>query len=157
MGLRRVDKLYSLTWACTQPTQNGQCIVEAPLVLGRTTSNMDTQDSPQPGLGGSHHLPPYSIHCTSPRGLHPNGFSLLGLLSGSPEIVPVGTPATLEPHNFASRPWIEVQSKAKLQFSLRAFQRYVARHLQLSKSGRFSTFSSRESKCQFDSRPFFWP
>ncbi len=23
MGLGRVDKLYSLTWACTQPTQSG--------------------------------------------------------------------------------------------------------------------------------------
>jgi len=27
-----------------------------------------------PGLGGSHHLPPYSILCASPRGSHPNGF-----------------------------------------------------------------------------------
>jgi len=35
---------------------------------------MDTQDSPQPGLGGSHHLPPYNIFCTSPWGPHPNGF-----------------------------------------------------------------------------------
>ncbi len=26
---------------------------------------MDTQDSSRPGLGGSHHLPPYSILCTS--------------------------------------------------------------------------------------------
>jgi hypothetical protein len=43
-------------------------------VLGWTTGNSDTQDSPQPGLGGSHHLPPYSILCASPRGPHPNGF-----------------------------------------------------------------------------------
>jgi hypothetical protein len=43
-------------------------------VLGRTTGNLDTQDSPRPGLGGSHHLPPYSILCASPRGPHPNGF-----------------------------------------------------------------------------------
>jgi hypothetical protein len=35
---------------------------------------MDTQDSPQPKLGGSHHLPPYSILCSSPRRLHPNGY-----------------------------------------------------------------------------------
>jgi hypothetical protein len=28
--------------------------------------------------------------------------------------VPMGTPATLEPHNFAIRPWIKVWSKAKL-------------------------------------------
>ncbi len=104
MGLGRVDKLHSLTWAYTQPTQGGQCIVGAPSVLGRTTSNTDTQDSPWPELGGSHHLPPYSILYTSPQGPHPNGFSLLGLPSGSPEIAPVGILATLEPHNFASRP-----------------------------------------------------
>ncbi len=34
MGLRRVDKLHSLTRAYTQPTQSGQCIVGTPLVLG---------------------------------------------------------------------------------------------------------------------------
>jgi hypothetical protein len=42
-------------------------------VLGRATGNTDTQDSPRPGLGGSHHLPPYSILCNAPRRLHPNG------------------------------------------------------------------------------------
>jgi hypothetical protein len=35
---------------------------------------MDSQDSPRPELGGSHHLPPYSILCASPWHLHPNGF-----------------------------------------------------------------------------------
>jgi hypothetical protein len=45
-------------------------------VLGQATGNTDTQDSPWPRLGGSHHLPSYSIFCTSPRSLHPNGFSL---------------------------------------------------------------------------------
>jgi hypothetical protein len=37
-------------------------------------ANLDSQDSPRIGLGGSHHLPPYSILCTSPQGPHPNGF-----------------------------------------------------------------------------------
>ncbi len=32
----------------------------------------------------------------------------------TPEIPPYGTPGTLEPHNFASRPRIEVQSEAKM-------------------------------------------
>ncbi len=32
-----------------------------------------TQDSSRPEFGGSHHLPPYSILCVSPRRLHPNG------------------------------------------------------------------------------------
>jgi len=34
----------------------------------------NSQDSPQLGLGGSHHLPPYNILCVSPQGPHPNGF-----------------------------------------------------------------------------------
>ncbi len=49
-------------------------------MLGQATGNTDTQDSPQPGLGGSHHLPPYSILCGWPQSLHPNGFSLPGSL-----------------------------------------------------------------------------
>jgi hypothetical protein len=35
---------------------------------------LDSQDSPRLKLGGSHHLPPYSILCTFPWRLHPNGF-----------------------------------------------------------------------------------
>jgi len=34
---------------------------------------LDSLDSPWPGLGGSHHLPSYSILCVSPPHLHPNG------------------------------------------------------------------------------------
>jgi len=36
-------------------------------------ANLDSLDSPRPGLGGSHHLPPYSILYSSPPDLHPNG------------------------------------------------------------------------------------
>jgi hypothetical protein len=35
-------------------------------------ANMDSQDSPRPRLGGSHHLPPYSILCAWPQDQHPN-------------------------------------------------------------------------------------
>ncbi len=42
MGLGRLDKLHSLTWAYTQPTQGGWCIIGALLVLRRPTGNMDT-------------------------------------------------------------------------------------------------------------------
>ncbi len=89
-----------------------------------------------------------------------------GLPSGSFEIVTTRSPATLRAHNFMCRPLIAMRSKEKLYPSLRAFQRYVARCLQATKSGRFPTFSGRESNCQtakwesnwqFDSRPFFWP
>jgi len=75
-------------------------------VLKRAMGNTNTQNSPWPGLGGSHHLPPYSILCTSPQGPHPNGFP-----SGSPEITKVGTPTTLGRHNFACRPRIEKRSE----------------------------------------------
>jgi len=44
------------------------------LVLGQATSNMDSLDSPRPGLGGSHHFPPYNILCVALPHLHPNGF-----------------------------------------------------------------------------------
>jgi hypothetical protein len=36
-------------------------------------NNSNSQDSLRPGLGWSHHLPPYSILYSSPRGAHPNG------------------------------------------------------------------------------------
>ncbi len=71
------------------------------------------------------------------------------------------TPAILRLHNFRSRPPIDSPSEAKLQVLSRPFQRYVARFLQPSISGRFSTFSGRESKLadsrDFDSQAFFWP
>jgi hypothetical protein len=35
-------------------------------------ANLDSKDSPWSKLGGSHHLPPYSILSASPRGPHPN-------------------------------------------------------------------------------------
>ncbi len=41
--------------------------------MGQATGNTTSLDSPWPGLGGSHHLPPYSILCvTSPLG-RPSG------------------------------------------------------------------------------------
>jgi hypothetical protein len=80
---------------------------------------------------------------------------VLGLPSGSPEIVTIGTPATLKAHNFLCRPLIVMRSKEKLYPSSRTFQRYVARRLYARELGRFPTFSGQESNCQFDSRPFF--
>jgi len=43
-------------------------------VLGQATGNTDSLDSSQLGLGGNHHLPPYSILCVAPPHPHPNGF-----------------------------------------------------------------------------------
>ncbi len=97
MGLGRVDKLHSLTRACTQLTQSGQCKVGAPLVLGRTTGNTDTQDSSRPGLGGNHHLPPYSILCSSPRRLHPNGYFSRDSHAGVSKSCQMGLPRLWSP------------------------------------------------------------
>jgi hypothetical protein len=36
-------------------------------------ATLDSIDSPRPGFGGSHHLPPYSILCVTPWEPHPNG------------------------------------------------------------------------------------
>jgi len=36
-------------------------------------ATLDSIDSPRLGLKGSHHLPPYSILCVTPREPHPNG------------------------------------------------------------------------------------
>jgi hypothetical protein len=66
-------------------------------VLGRATGNTDTQDSPRPGLGGSHHLPPYSILCSSPRRLHPNGYFSQDSQVGVPKLRQMGLPGLWSP------------------------------------------------------------
>ncbi len=118
----------------------------------RATS--DSQDSSRLGLRGSHHLPPYSILCTSLQHPHPNGFlyrdSQMGVL-----IAKVGTPTTLWDYNFLCKPSIGMRSKIKLQPLFKAFQRHVTYHLHAKTSSRFPTFCGQESNCQFDSRPFF--
>jgi hypothetical protein len=61
-------------------------------VLGQATSDLDSLDSPRPGLGGSHHLPPYSILCSSARRLHPNGSFSRDSQSGVPKLSQFGLP-----------------------------------------------------------------
>ncbi len=120
-------------------------------------ANLDSLDSPRPGLGGSHYLPPYSIFCITTREPHPNSIFFPGLPRRSPETVSGYTLGTLGTHISWLRPPIGVRSKPKLQLSSRAFQCPIAFLLQMSERGQFLTFSGRESNCQFDSRPFFCP
>jgi len=61
-------------------------------VLRWATGNIDTQDSPWPGLGGNHHLPPYNILCTSPQGPHLNGFLSRDSQVGVPKSPRLGLP-----------------------------------------------------------------
>ncbi len=47
-------------------------LLEHFLCTDEPRANTDSQDSPQPELGGNHHLPPYNILCAWPRDQHPN-------------------------------------------------------------------------------------
>jgi len=75
---------------------------------------MDSLDSPQPGLEGNHHLPPYSILCVCPQYLHPNGFFVPALPRRSPEIFPIWIPGTLGAHNSQLKPPIGIRSEVNL-------------------------------------------
>jgi hypothetical protein len=57
-----------------------------------TTGNTDSLDSPRLGLGGSHHLPPYSILCVTPSHLLPNGYFSRDSQSGVPKLSWFGLP-----------------------------------------------------------------
>jgi hypothetical protein len=61
-----------------------------PFGVGTCHGHLDTQDSPRPGLGGSHHLPPYSILCGWSRRLHPNGTFCWDSQNGVPKLSRVG-------------------------------------------------------------------
>ncbi len=61
-------------------------------MLGQATGNLDTLDSPRPGLRGSHHLPPYSILCSPVWRLHPNGSFSRDSKSGVPKLSQYGLP-----------------------------------------------------------------
>ncbi len=108
-----------------------------------------------PDLGETTTFPPLQYTLQLSTGVTSKWLFVPGLPNGSPEIPIVGTPTTLEAHNLVCRLPIVMKSKAKLQPLSRTFQRYIARCLHATKSGRFLTFNGRESNCQFDSRPFF--
>jgi hypothetical protein len=76
-------------------------------------TNTDSQDSPRFGLGGSHHLPPYTILCAWPQDLHPNVILSRDSQVENLEIFEIA-PVTLEAHNFLCRPPIEVRFEANI-------------------------------------------
>ncbi len=131
-----------------------------PFGVGTRHGHFGPQDTPRPGLRGSHHLPPYSIFCATPPRLHPNGSFSRDSKVGVPKLsrnCPDWSPRTLGAHNSRLRSLIASKSKPNLQPSSRSFQRRIAISIRRSGRGRFPTFSDRESNCQFDSRPFFCP
>ncbi len=71
-------------------------------MLGKITGNSNSQDSPQPRLGGSHYLPPYSIFCASPRGPHPNGILSRDSQVRVPKLPNLGLPRLWGPITFCA-------------------------------------------------------
>jgi hypothetical protein len=131
-----------------------------PLGVRTSHGHFGPRDRPWPGLGGSHHLPPYNILCTTFRGLHPNGSFSRDSQVGVPKLSRncLGwSPGTLGAHNSRLQSLIATRSKPNLSALSSSFQRRIALSIRRSARGRFPTFSGRESKCQFDSRPFFCP
>jgi len=61
-----------------------------PLGVGTSHGHLDSLDPPQPGLGGSHHLPPYSIFYRSRWRLHSNGSFSRDSQGGVPKLSRVG-------------------------------------------------------------------
>ncbi len=101
------------------PKQTTKWLVHIPGPLGVGTSHghFGPQDSPRPGLGGSHHLPPYNILCNAPWGLHPNGpFSRDSQVAVSKlsRNCPGWSPGTLNAHNSRLQSLIATRSKPKL-------------------------------------------
>ncbi len=86
-------------------------------MLGRATGNTDTQDSPRPGLGGSHHLPPYSILCDSPRSPHPNGYFSQDSRAGVPKSCQMGLPRLWSPITLRA----DLRSRCNLKQSCSSF------------------------------------
>ncbi len=140
-GTRENDK-QSLTHMDLHKTkqQVGQCIIEALLVLGRAISEFRltrlTRLTTARTWGKSAPSALQYTMCLA-MGLAPKSQFVPRLSSGSPKIPMVGTLVILGAHNFVCRILIRMRFKAKLQPSLKAFQRYVARHLHARKSGRF--------------------
>ncbi len=84
---------------------------------------------------------PHIVFSTAGRG----GYIRMAQIPGTPEMesrnCPGGTPKTLNRHNSRLQSWM----------AMRSFQRHVTRSNRTSERGQFSTFSGRESNCQFDS------
>ncbi len=128
MKTRTNNKLVNQSHELAQTKQEvGKCRVGALLVHKRITCIHGLTKLTIARTWGSHHLPPYNILCDQPLGLHPNVILSRDSQVGNLEIPQIGI------HGFLCKPPIEVKYEETLQPSLRAFQGYVACHLQACK------------------------
>jgi len=70
-------------------------------------ATLDSLDSSRSGLGGSHHFPPYSIFCVTPREPHPNGTFSRDSQGGVPKLSRVGLPELWEFISLGFDLWLE--------------------------------------------------
>ncbi len=103
-------------------------------------ANLDSHDTPRPGLGGSHHLPPYRILCSSMRRLHPNGSFSRDSQGGVPKLSRFGL----------SGLWAFITSRLELR-SGQALNQTCSSRLELSNTVSHSCCRRRED---VDSRLF---
>jgi len=108
------------------------------LGVGTSHGHFDTQDSPRLGLGGSHHLPPYSILCSSLPRLHPNGSFSQDSQVGVPKLSRVGVPGL----------WTVIAPRPKLG-SGRGLNQSCSSHRELS---NVVSHSLRQHREEVDSR-----
>ncbi len=94
--LGRGIRCISLESASKTNHKRGSSHSGTPLSVGTSHEHFDTFDSPRPGLGGSHHLPPYSILCNFSRKLHPNDSFSQDSQGGVPKLSRVGVPGLWE-------------------------------------------------------------
>ncbi len=114
---RKRDQIILLESASKNQPQRVSQHSGTPLGVGTSHGHLDSQDSSRPKLGGSHHLPPYNILCSSSRRLHPNGSfsrdSQVGVSKLSRNY-PGWSPRTLGAHNSRLQSPIATRSKPKL-------------------------------------------
>ncbi len=127
-----------------------------PWVLGQATSTLTHKTHHNPDSGEATTFL-HIVFSTPLRG----GYIQMALFPGTPKLesrnCPGWSPGTLGAHISRLPSLIKTRSKPKLQLSSRAFQRHVVLPIRMSATGRFPTFSGRESNCKFDSRAFFCP
>jgi hypothetical protein len=103
-----------------------------PLGVGTSHMHLDSLDSPRPRLGGSHHLPPYSILYVRPRRLHPNGFLSWDSQSEVPKLSWFGLPGL----------WTTITSRLDLR-SGRGLNQTCSPPQEISNAMSHSTFQRR--------------
>ncbi len=88
--------------ASNQPTSWLVHILQHLLCQDKPRATLDSQNSPRPRLGGSHHFPPYSILYVFPWHPHPNGFLSRDSQGGVPKLSWFGLPGLCEFITFCS-------------------------------------------------------